>query len=128
LDVRVFLVEDMVAMRSMVTELLRRVPGFRVTGSAVTEAEARLWLEDHLGGWDLAVVDLVLEQGSGIGVVARCGELPGRGNVVVLSGYATPAVREHCLRLGADAVFDKARPDELLDYCRQLTDRENSGP
>jgi DNA-binding NarL/FixJ family response regulator len=128
MDVRVFLVEDLSPMRGVLADLFGQLPGFRIVDSAATEAEANLWLQEHAGEWDLAVVDLVLEQGSGMGVVGRCGELPVRGSVVVLSSYATPAVREHCLKLGAEAVFDKSQTRELLAFCQGMAERENSGP
>jgi DNA-binding NarL/FixJ family response regulator len=128
MDVRVFLVEDLGRTRSALADLLGTLEGFRVVGAASTEAEANLWLDEHGDGWDLAIVDLMLDQGSGMSVLARCNAQPGRGRVVVFSGYASPAIRSHCIKLGADAVFDKADPEALLDYCRDMLERENSGP
>jgi ActR/RegA family two-component response regulator len=87
-----------------------------------------LWLDEHPRGWDLAVVDLMLDQGSGMSVLAHCNAQPDKGKIVVFSGYASPAIRDHCLKLGADAVFDKASTDDLLEFCRELLERENSGP
>ena len=41
--------------------------------------------------------------------------------VVVISNYATPEIRKHCLALGANEVFDKSTEiDALVDYCRAL--------
>lgn len=128
MDVRVFLVEDLGRTRSALAELLETVEGFRVVGGASTEAEANLWLDDHPSGWDLVIVDLMLEQGSGMSVLARCNAQPDKGKVVVYSGYASPAIRDHCLKLGADAVFDKSATGPLLDFCRGMLERENSGP
>jgi DNA-binding NarL/FixJ family response regulator len=128
MDVRVFLVEDLGRMQSALADLLGTLEGFRVVGAAATEAEANLWLDDHPDGWDLAIVDLMLDQGSGMSVLARCNAQPGRGKVVVFSGYASPAIRSHCIKLGADAVFDKADTQRLMDYCRGLLEQENSGP
>ena len=128
MDVRVFLVEDQGRVRSVLADLLGTLDGFRVVGGASTEAEANLWLDDHPGGWDLAIIDLMLEQGSGIGVLARCNAQPDKGMVVVYSGYASPAIRNHCMKLGANAVFDKASPDPLLEFCRDMLESENSGP
>ena len=51
--------------------------------------------------------------------VARARGLPCR--CVVLTNYATPAIRAKCLALGADNVFDKSTEvDELLTYCTSL--------
>ena len=128
MDVRVFLVEDVGRMRDALADLIGGLEGFRVVGMASTEGEASLWLDEHPAGWDLAVVDLMLDQGSGMGVLARCNAQPDKGKIVVFSGYASPAIRDHCLKLGADAVFDKAATDDLLEFCRELVERENSGP
>lgn len=105
---RVFLVEDMHNMRTLLVELLHAAGGFEVVHAPSTEAEARLWLADHPGAWDLAIVDLVLDQGSGIGVIRPARQAAPQGRIAVFSSYATPGVEEHCRRLGADVVFDKA--------------------
>jgi two-component system OmpR family response regulator len=68
--------------------------------------------------WDLAIVDLFLRQGSGLGVLAACRNRLPHQRVVVLSNYATPDVRMRCAQLGVDAVFDKSNEiDDLVDYC-----------
>ena len=123
-----FLVEDVGRVRSALGDMLNTLDGFRVVGSASTEAEANLWLDEHTGGWDLAVVDLMLEQGSGMSVLARCNAQPDKGRVIVFSGYASPAIRDHCTRLGADAVIDKADNGALVAFCLDMLERENSGP
>jgi len=120
--VRVFLVEDMVHVQGIVTDLLAGLGDFRLVGACATEAEARLWLVDHPGAWDLAIIDLVLDQGSGMGVVpqARTSARGQGGKVVVFSDYASDGIRDHCLRLGADAVFLKSQMREFMDYCAEL--------
>ena len=128
MDLRVFLVEDLQRMRGLLGDLFASIGGFRVVAAASTEAEANLWLDDHPGGWDVAVIDLVLEQGAGMNVIRRCRMDPNAGRVVVFSSYATPGVRKHCLDLGADAVFDKGETAQFIAWFGDLTDRENSGP
>jgi DNA-binding NarL/FixJ family response regulator len=115
--IRVFVVEDLGRMRSLFKDLFSQLEGVSVVATAATEAEARLWLSEHPGGWDLAIVDLILEQGSGMGVISQCRASPRPGKIVVFSSYATPGVRQHCLRLGADAVFDKTDSADFVAYC-----------
>lgn len=117
MTVRVFVVEDLGRMRGLFKDLFDHLDNACVVANAATEAEALLWLADHPGGWDLAIVDLILEQGSGMGVISRCKASPRPGKIVVFSSYATPGVREHCLTLGADAVFDKTDSAEFVAYC-----------
>src|SRR5688572_26146799 len=63
---RVFLVEDLHRLHGLLGELFESIGGFEVLGIASTEAEAIAWLEEHPDSCDLAVVDLMLEQGSGL--------------------------------------------------------------
>ena len=78
------------------------------------------WLSGKNADWDLAIVDLFLRQGSGLGVLEACRAREPRQRVVVLSNYATTDMRKRCSQLGADAVFDKSNEiDALIDYCMQ---------
>lgn len=121
MTVRVFLVEDMKHVQDIVEELLASLGDFRLVRAIGNEAEARLWLAEQPGAWDLAVIDLVLDQGSGMGVVSRARDAAGRdGRVIVFSDYASDGIRKHCLRLGADAVFLKSQTQEFMDYCSEL--------
>lgn len=107
MELRVFLVEDLQNMRGLMQEVFASIRGVRLVGTAGTEAEANLWLDENGGGWDVAIVDLVLEQGSGLGVVRRAKLTRRHGRVAVFSSYATAGVRAHLLQLGADIVIDK---------------------
>lgn len=115
--IRVFLVEDLKKTQSLMEDMFRSLGRFRVEAVARTEAEAKLWLDENRGGWDIAVVDLVLEQGSGLGVIERCRSSSPGGKVAVFSSYATPGVSSHCRKLGADAVFDKGEPAAFVAWC-----------
>lgn len=128
MELKVFLVEDLQRMRGLLDDLFSSMGGLRVVGSASTEAEAKLWLEEHPSAWDVAVIDLVLEQGSGMDVIRRCKAAPGGGRIVVFSSYATPGVRQHCLDLGADAVFDKSETSGFITWFNDFGARENAGP
>src|SRR6218665_1233143 len=88
------------------------------TAVAETEGAGKEGLTTHAGQWDLAIVDLFLRQGNGLGVLAACrARRPGQ-KIVVLSNYATPDVRMRCTQLGGDAVFDKSNEiDALVAYC-----------
>jgi len=124
----VFLVEDLHRMRGLMAELFASLGGLEIVGTASTEAEAKLWLQEHPDGWDMAVLDLVLEQGSGMELIRHCKADPIGGLVVVFSSFATPGVRQHCLDLGADAVFDKSDSSAFIHWLDEVRSRENSGP
>ncbi len=128
--VRVFLVEDMKHLRAVFEDLLRSVGNFSVVGSAATEAEANLWLEEQPHGWDLVITDLVLAEGTGFGVVKKCRQRPGGRKVVVLSDYVTPVIERHCLALGADAAIAKSDMPAFLAFLGGVGDTPGpaSGP
>jgi two-component system, OmpR family, response regulator len=108
LTVRVFLVEDLPAMRDLLVDLFSSTGKHQVVGTASTEAEANLWLSEFSDQWDLLVVDLILAQGSGLGVVPRARTRRPDGEVVVLTAFATPGIERHLRAQGVNAVFDKA--------------------
>jgi DNA-binding NarL/FixJ family response regulator len=105
---RIYLVEDSPRIRDNLAEAMEELAGGQVVGWASTEAEAIKWLNEQKASWDLAVVDLFLLQGSGMNVIKSCNQRSLQQKVVVLTNYATPIIRERCLALGADAVFDKS--------------------
>ena len=117
-----YLVEDSTTIRENLIATLEEIAPVKVVGFAETESEASRWLSANDGDWQLAIVDLFLKEGSGLGVLRKCRDRLGFQRVVVLTNYATADIRKRCAELGADAVFDKSNElDELLDYCRNVT-------
>lgn len=116
----VLVVEDSPTQRAALRRLFDGL-GCSVAATLQTEAEASQWLRENPRSYELAVVDLVLEQGTGMGVLSSCRERLPSSKVVVLSDYATPGIRSHCLRLGADAVFQKGTEFEAFaDFVRDF--------
>jgi DNA-binding NarL/FixJ family response regulator len=130
LPIRVLLVEDSRPQRAVLHDMLDSVGDFTVVGELETEAEAVHWLEEHPRAWDLAIVDLILAQGTGMGVVARSGRSRAASSkVVVFSDYASPGIRRHCLQLGADCVFPKNQGGrDLADYCAAIAAGQAPAP
>jgi DNA-binding NarL/FixJ family response regulator len=115
---KAYIVEDNTLIRDNLVETLTELAGVQTIGYSTNEADACSWLEQHPADWDLLVVDLFLEQGSGLGVLRKCLQRSAMQKVVVLSNYATAEMRNRCLACGADAVFDKSTElDSFLDYC-----------
>jgi DNA-binding NarL/FixJ family response regulator len=122
---RVFIVEDTRPMQGLLRDLLASVGGFEVVGVAGDETSATDWLLRHRGGWDLAIVDLLLGEGSGFTLITRCNKEPG-GAVLVFSDFVTPVVRQRCIRLGADGVISKAQFGELRAYLEAFPGRSTT--
>lgn len=114
-----YLVEDSAVIRDRLVPMLDALADVQVIGTAETEADAARWLAANR--CDLVLIDLLLRQGSGFGVLKRLqsGQDAGNGLRVVLTNQATPEARRRCEELGAAAVFDKSRElDELFDFLR----------
>ncbi|MDB5827331.1 MAG: response regulator receiver protein [Variovorax sp.] len=118
---KTYLVEDSPVIRDNLVGFLEDIAHAEVVAHASTENEAVAWLKTHHDQWDVAIIDLFLEQGNGLEVVGACRDRSAGQKVVVLTNYATPAMRARAKALGADAFFDKsAEIDELVEYCEQL--------
>lgn len=118
MNLKTYIVEDNATIRENLIGTLQELATIEPVGFAETEDDGKAWLTDEHAEWDLAIVDLFLRQGSGLGVLAACHERKPHQRVVVLSNYATPDVRMRCAQLGVDAVFDKSNEiDALVDYC-----------
>jgi DNA-binding NarL/FixJ family response regulator len=125
---RTYFVEDNATIRENLIGTLEELASVTCLGWAENERDARAWFDAQPpGAWDLAIVDLFLKQGSGLGVLQACqGRSPGQ-RVVVLSNYATTDMRQRCAALGADAVFDKSNEiDALIDYCVVQSERPSN--
>ena len=119
-----YLAEDNARIRDNLIDTLREIADVRVVAHSADQAETSKWLSAHNGAWHLAIVDLFLRDGSGLGVLAGCRRREPYQKVVVLSNYATPEIRTRALALGADAVFDKSTElDDLFAYCVAQTAR-----
>lgn len=120
-----YLVEDNEIVLENLIEALQEIAAVEITGHSATQAEASQWLSLHDGEWHLAIVDLFLKEGSGLGVLAGCRNRESYQKVVVLTNYATPEIRRRAADLGADAVFDKSSElDDLFAFCIEQSAHE----
>ena len=115
---RVVLVEDSAMLRGMLCEMLAELDGVGVVAEAEDEQGALAALEAQRP--DLAIIDLELRMGSGLGVLRQLQAEPerfGRPRAVVFSNYGHAPVRARCEQLGVERFFDKSfQLDELIDF------------
>ena len=115
---KTYIVEDNATIRDNLIATLEELADIDAVGTAETENEGKAWLTEMDRPWDLAIVDLFLKQGSGLGVLEACRNRQSHQKVIVLSNYATADIRKRCTQLGVDAVFDKSNEiDALIAYC-----------
>jgi len=127
---KTYIVEDNVTIRENLVGTLEELTCISAIGFAETEAEAVRWLAENSDQWELAIVDLFLKQGSGLGVLQALSTRRADQKIVVLSNYATPDIRKRCAQFGVDAVFDKSNEiDALIDFCIEQSSalRQTSG-
>ena len=104
---RIFLVEDSPVIRDSLIDVLDSAEdGRRVIGTAETEDEAVEQIA--AGDPDVAIIDINLREGSGIGVLERLSDLDSSPPVrIVYTNHYSRRVHEHCTRLGATHVLPK---------------------
>ena len=123
---KTYLVEDNPTIRDNLIATLEELASVDAVGTADNENDSKDWLLNNPQKWDLAILDLFLKQGSGLGVLAACRDRKPTQKIVVLSNYATADIRQRCAQLGVDAVFDKSNEiDALVEYCLQQSDALN---
>ncbi len=105
---RVFLVEDSASVRERLDDFLSEPGKVEMIGFAATEADAVRELRALRV--DVAIVDLNLREGTGLGVIESIRALHATAppTIIVLTNYAFPEFEAACLERGADYFFDKS--------------------
>jgi CheY-like chemotaxis protein len=116
---RVLLVEDSSELQVLLQAMLSEIPSVEVIASVESEEDALAFIKHE--STDLAIVDLELEAGTGLGVLKTLREdIELQNNpivIVVFSNYSNLIIRHRCMSLGARAFFDKSfQIDELLEF------------
>ena len=104
---RIFLVEDSPVIRDSLIDALDDIDcGRRVVGTADSENEALERIAESDA--DVAIIDINLREGSGIGVLSRLALLQEAPSVrIVYTNHYSKRVLEQCERLGATHVLSK---------------------
>jgi len=114
--ISVAMIEDSREIQGLVEDLLGHIGPFHVIGRIATEHEGTVWLDHHAQDWDVALIDLVLREGSGFNLIRRYREANEKARILVLSDYATTPIKVRCVELGADAVFTKGEMKAFASY------------
>ncbi len=114
---RALIVEDNALILENLRGLLDELTAVDIVGTARAEAEACEWLDSRTLACDIAIVDIFLKAGSGLGVLQHIAGYERPPERIVLTNYATDAMRERCKQLGAAEVFDKSTEiEQLVDW------------
>ena len=122
--IKTVLIEDSKTIQASLIPAMEELAGLEVVAVAETETEGVQALERHSGNWQVAVIDLFLSEGSGLGVLRSCRSRLQHQKAFVLTNYPTNEIRRRCKELGADGVFDKSTElDAFFDLCAAITPR-----
>jgi DNA-binding NarL/FixJ family response regulator len=103
---RLLLVEDHAAFRGALAFLLNLRPGMRVVAECGSLAGCRA-LGGLLGTVDVALLDLMLPDGDGTGLIALLRGANPSVRVLILTVSIEPGLHERVAEAGADGVLDK---------------------
>jgi DNA-binding NarL/FixJ family response regulator len=102
----VFLVEDSPAIRARLATTIRGIEGAQLAGEAGTVRSAIEGI--HTARPDAVILDLQLEDGSGLEVLKAVRPSAPALHVAVLTNYATDQHRRACMDAGAEYFLDKS--------------------
>jgi len=118
---RCFIVEDSPIILRNLIDTLEQVLPLQVVGTAADEDSASNWIRNNPSACDLMIIDVFLKSGIGLNVLVTALRHAPQVHKVVLTNYATDAIRQRCLKLDADRVFDKSSElEDLITYCSDL--------
>ncbi len=110
-----FVIEDSPVIRQNLVSTLEDLTSVKVVGVADTEAEAVRVLSDLTLRVDLVIVDVVLREGTGLGVLRRPDLKRAGRHFVVLSNFATAEVRSRAMSSGCITGLRQVRRDRCVD-------------
>ncbi len=102
---RLLLIEDHAAFRAALALLLNLRPGMRVVAECGSLAECRAL--EGLDSVDVALLDLMLPDGDGTGLIALLRGANPAVRVLVLTASIEPGLHERVAEAGADGVLNK---------------------
>ena len=127
---RVLLIEDSARLGAMLSDMLNELEQVEVIAIATREEQALGVLQENTV--DVAIIDLELQQGSGLGVLRALRNQPGiygLPETLVFSNYGHDVLRLRCAALGVRHFFDKSfQLDDLLDHVQALAQYHNTNP
>lgn len=127
--VKTYVVDDSPVILENLIAALEEMSAVQVIGSATDAHTAVQWLNRAQEPFDLMIIDVFLNGGSGLGVLRAAAQFPHPHSSVVLTNYATPEMRAKCRELGVDRVFDKSEElDDLIAYCGRLANGSSTVP
>jgi DNA-binding NarL/FixJ family response regulator len=102
--------------------VLKELANVQVVEVAQTPVDAISLMTKYEKDWQLLILDIDLRGGNGIDVLQSYPKRLPHQTIFVLTNFANNSyVRNRCLELGVDAVFDKTTElDKFFEHCKNL--------
>lgn len=124
---KILIADDSGIVVDRLAEMLAGVPEANVVGTASTVTQAKE-IVARLSP-ELVILDLHMPEGSGIEVLENIKRTKPETVVVILTNFATPLLRERCLKAGADGFLDKSSEfDKVPELLKLAARRERLAP
>lgn len=108
----ILVVDDCGPLRTRLVDRLRSIDGVARVHETSSIAETRSYLAR---GWaDVFVLDIALEDGSGLDVLRELRRRPQPAAIIMLTNHASLFYRHNALAAGADFFLDKSTEFEAL--------------
>lgn len=116
---KVYLVEDSAVIRERLRDMIKELDYRNTVLEAAAQSTAIAGITQRQP--DLVVLDLTLEEGSGLDVLRAVKEKSPATKVIVFTNQATQPYRNKCMALGATGFFDKSQEfAQLRSMVRQI--------
>jgi DNA-binding NarL/FixJ family response regulator len=125
--IRILLADDSILVIDRITELLRDVEGIELAGRAGDIREASRMIVELQP--DVVILDLQMSDGNAMRVLGAI-----KGNcrepvVILLTNSSAVAIRERCLKTGADFFLDKSNELERLpQIVKEIAETTQTAP
>jgi DNA-binding NarL/FixJ family response regulator len=120
MSIATLVIEDNPSISDHLVIALHELTDVHVMAVAQTPVQALALVDKNGTYWELMILDLFLKEGTGLSVLQACRDRLAHQCIVVFTSMATPEMRQKCLELGANAVFDKSSESaELFDFCNR---------
>lgn len=115
----ILIADDFAPIRTSLRRMLEILPGVSTIEEAANGIEAAHKIEQLAP--DLVILDLRLPGTTGIELLRDFRPKCPHTTVIILTNYATPELRDQCLKLQADYVLDKTMEfQNVVEIARQL--------
>lgn len=119
----VFIVEDHPDTAESISRLLGLDGLCETVAVAGCERDALAWSFQNEAGFDVAILDLLLREGSGFTVLNHLVKYQ-PGQVVILSDFVSPVIAERCITLGAAAAYRKSEIAQCIRHVREIAGKQ----